>query len=275
MAHSEFTVLLARQRTGTNAVRSVLGTHADICCFDEVFKLEDRTSDDPVIRASNYFTFLEHYCAGDVTRAFPDRHEHVLTDYLAYLRGLTGKRLIVLDVKYNSTHHLSDVWRGIGEPTLFASMKGNGMSVLHLTRGNLLRCLISTMKGLASKRYYVRDGQPPPDLRVTIATSWALDTMTHWAAEDALVARAFDGWPRYARIEYADLFPDTSGAMTPGALRALAQWFGVGDAFTNRVTLSKQSSLPLDQTIENFDEVRAALRGTPFASCLDDEPAYR
>ena len=47
MAHPEFTVLLARQRSGTNALRSVLSTHPDICCFDEVFKLSDRHSDDP------------------------------------------------------------------------------------------------------------------------------------------------------------------------------------------------------------------------------------
>ncbi|MEZ5421408.1 MAG: hypothetical protein R2708_29270, partial [Vicinamibacterales bacterium] len=94
MAHPEFTILLARQRTGTNALRSVLETHAAICCFDEVFKIEDRTSADPVKRASNYFGFLEHYCAGDVTRAFPDRHQQVLDDYLVHLRALTAKRLI-------------------------------------------------------------------------------------------------------------------------------------------------------------------------------------
>ena len=67
MAHPEFTVLLARQRSGTNALRSVLDTHPDICCFDEVFKIEWRFSDDPMKRASNYFTFLEEYCAGDIS----------------------------------------------------------------------------------------------------------------------------------------------------------------------------------------------------------------
>lgn len=275
MAHPDVTILLARQRTGTNALRSVLATHRDICCFDEVFKLEDRCSADPLTRDSNYFTFLERYCAGDVTRAYPDRHEQILTDYLAYLRGLTAKPLIVVDIKYNSTHHISDVWRSIGEPTLFAAVKTRGLAVLHLTRRNLLRCLLSSMKGYASKRYYVRDGNPPPDVKVTVPTAWMLDTLSHWAAEDELVARACADGPCYKRVEYSDLFPDGSGVMTIGPLRDLAGWFGVDDAFTNRVSLSRQSSLPLDQTIENFDEVRAALCGTRFESCLDDEPAYR
>lgn len=275
MAHPEFTVLLARQRTGTNALRSVLGTHADLCCFDEVFKISDRHSADPFIRDSNYFTFLERYCAGDVTKAFPDQHEQILTDYLAHLRRLTPKRLIVVDIKYNSTHHVTDVWRGIGEPTLFTAVKTRGMAVLHLTRRNLLRCLLSSMKGHASQRFYVRDGNPPPDVKVTVPPAWMLDTLTHWAAEDELVARAFGDHPFYTRVEYTDLFPDGSGAMVPAALSDLAGWFGVDGAFVNRASLTKQSWLPLDETIENFAAVQAALRGTPFEPCLEDEPAYR
>lgn len=275
MAHPEFTILLARQRTGTNALRSVLETHAELGCFDEVFKLEDRTSEDPLKQASNYFTFLERYCAGDITRAFPDRHAQIFDDYLAYLRGLSAKRLLLVDVKYNSTHHITGVWRGLGEPTLFDLMKRRGLAVLQLTRRNLLRCLLSSLKGHQSNRYYVRDGQPPPDVRVTVPADWALATMEHWAREDEFVARMFAGEPHFRQVEYADLFPNASGAIAQGALHGLADWFGLADAFRNQASLTKQSWLPLDQSIANYDEVRAVLRGTSFEACLDDEPAYR
>lgn len=275
MAHPEFTLLLARQRTGTNALRSILDTHPDLGCFDEVFKFEDRTSTDALTRASNYFTFLESYCAGDITRAFPDRHARVFDDYLAHLRGLHPKRLLVVDVKYNSTHHITGVWRGMGEPTLFDLVKARGLGVLQLTRRNLLRCLVSSLKGHQSNRYYVRDGQPPPDLRIHVPPGWALDTMEHWAREDEFVARVFAGSPHFRQVEYAELFADATGAIAAEALRGLAAWFGVSDAFWNRASLTKQSWLPLEQTIENFDEVRAALRGTRFGYCLDDEPAYQ
>ena len=275
MTFPDVTVLLARQRSGTNALRSVLDTHPDICCFDEVFKFEDRRSSDPRVRASNYFTFLEAYCAGDVTRAFPDRHDQLFDDYLTYLRGLTPKRHIVVDVKYNSTHHIGGVWRSIGSPTLFELIKARGLGVIQLTRHNHLRCLLSTLKGRATGRYYVRDGVAPPDLQVTVPPAEALATMEHWAFEDNGVAGAFLDWARFLRVEYTDLFPDGSGAMAPGALQQLAAWFGVGDTFTNQATLTRQSSLPLDQTIANFAQLQAALRGTAFEWCLADEPAYR
>ena len=271
----EFTVLLARQRSGTNALRSVLETHSEICCLNEVFQLADRFADDSLIRASNYFNFLEQYCAGDVTKSFPDRHAEVLDAFLAYLRGLTPKRLIVLDVKYNSTHHLSGVFREIANPKFFRLLKDQQIGVLHLTRRNLLRCLVSNLKAWQTDRYHIVDGHPPADGSLLLPPLWAVDKMTYWAAEDELVARSFDDYPSYKCVDYVDIFPDAAGVIDKAALRDLANWLGVPDAFTNGKSFSKLSSLPLDQTIENIDEVRTALRGTRFEPFLEDEPAYR
>ncbi|HEV8397068.1 MAG TPA: hypothetical protein VGQ37_22455 [Vicinamibacterales bacterium] len=272
---SDVTVLLARQRSGTNALRGVLETHAEICCLNEVFQLADRRSADPLIRASNYFTFLEHYCAGDVTRSFPDRQPELLAAFLEHLRSLTPKRLIVLDVKYNSTHHLTDVFREMLTPPFFKLVKDRQIRVLHLTRGNLLRCLISNLKAWRSDRYHVLDGQPPTDGRISLPPQWALEKMNGWLAEDELVAAAFEDYASYKRVDYTDIFPDLSGAIGPRALVDLASWFGVRNAFHNHTTFSKLSSLPLDQTIENIEEVRTVLRGTRFEKFLEDEPAYR
>lgn len=276
MAHPDFTVLLARQRTGTNALRSVLDTHPDIHCFGEIFKFEEKTSADPLTRAGNYFTFLEQYCAADITRAFPDRHEQIFADYRAYLTGLTAKRLTLVDVKYNSTHHISAVWRAIADPTLFTLIKTSGVAVLHLTRRNLLRCVLSHLKGRASNTFHAPVGTPPPqDTGVTVPPIWLKHQLQRWADEDRQVAWTFREHPHYKHVEYTDLFPDASGAMAGPALVDLAAWFGLENVFVNRAGLQKQSSLPLDQTITNFEEVRDVLRGTPFEFCLQDEPAYR
>ena len=174
MGHPEFTFLLARQRTGTNALRSVLQSNPDIFCFDEVFKLEDRHSSDPATRAINYFTFLLQYCSGDITRAFPDQVEPLFGAYLAYLRGLADKRLKVVDVKYNSTHHITGPWRAVAEPTLFDLIKARELSVLQLCRRNYLRCLLSHLKAWESHTYYEYQNPAPPDLRVVVYADWAL-----------------------------------------------------------------------------------------------------
>lgn len=276
MAHPEFTVLLARQRSGTNALRSVLGTHPDIHCFDETFNLAYRTSPDPLKRAGNYFSFLEKYCAGDVTRAFPDRHEQVFADYLAHLAGETPKRLKLIDVKYNSTHFLEAPFRSLADPTLFPLVRRSGVAVLHLTRRNLLRCFLSHLKAWSSDRYFSPEGVATvPDVTVSVPIEPLVYQLERWAAEDEQVAWAFVDYEHYKRLEYTDVFPDAAGSIGRRALAELAAWFGVPNRFENRATLRKQSSLPLDRTIQNIDAVAAALRGTRFEACLGDEPAYR
>jgi hypothetical protein len=274
-ARPEFTVLLARQRSGTNALRAVLESHAEICCLNEVFQFADRNSHDPLIRASNYFTFLEDYCAGDVTRAFPDRHDEVLAAFLTHLRGLTPKRLILLDVKYNSTHHLTGVFREMCNPNFFKLLKEHQVGVLHLTRRNLLRCLISSLKAWRSDCYHVVDSRPPADGRISLPPQWSVDKMNTWAAEDDVVTAAFEDYAFYKRIDYADVFPDLTGTVGTRALLDLATWFGIRNAFVNETPFSKLSSLPLQETVENIEEVRTVLRGTRFEPFLQDEPAYR
>ncbi len=275
MGHPEFTFLLARQRTGTNALRSVLASNPDIVCFDEVFKIEDRHSSDEAKRTGNYFTFLEHHCSGDITRAYPDQVEPLLDAYLVYLRGLADKRLKIVDVKYNSTHHITGTWRAVAEPTLFDLIKARELSVLQLCRRNYLRCLLSHLKAWESKTYYEYQNPAPPDRRVVVYADWALAQFERWRLEDELVAAAFAGYPHYLQVEYADLFPDVTNAIPAGPLETLRRWFGVPDEFSNIAKLSRQSSLPLADTIENFDEVKAALTGTRYAYCLQDEGAYR
>jgi hypothetical protein len=273
--HPEFTVLLARQRSGTNALRAVLQSNPEIFCFDEVFAPADPVRLDAVQTHGNYFEFLREYAARDVSRAFPDRHEQILADYLVHLRGLTDKRLIIVDVKYNSTHHLDGPFRDLGEPALWGLIKARELAVLHLTRDHYLRCLVSHLKAWESKQYYVLDGTRPVDARVQVPVNWALNTMGQWQAEDQAVAAAFLGYEFYKRVEYTGLFPDATGSMAPGPLADLRAWFGVPDRFVTRPPFPRYSSLPLVETIENIDQVIDTLRGTRFEYCLDDEPAYR
>ena len=105
--YSDFIVVLSRQRSGTNPLRSVLESHPEIFCFNEVFNLPDRDADEPLLRESNFFTFLERYATDDVRRTMPDNHERLFLDYLEYLRCLSQKRYAVIDVKYNTTHFLA------------------------------------------------------------------------------------------------------------------------------------------------------------------------
>ena len=277
MSHSDFTILLARQRSGTNPLRSILRTHRDVFCFNEVFNWGDRDADDTLLRDTNFFRFVERYAGGDVRRISPDRHETLFRDFLEYLRCFSDTRHLIVDVKYNQTLFLTEPWaRDITSPYLFDLIEKYELRVLNLTRRNYLRYVLSTEKAWYSGWYTVGGHQRTyDDHRRWIDPAFVLRELTKCDAEDELIMRRFASYPHFRAFEYADIFPGGHDPVSSDFLASVADWFGIPDRFKASPEYRKQSWLPLEETIENYEDVAAALRGTKFEQCLEDEPAYR
>jgi len=205
----------------------------------------------------------------DPTDASLESQRRVFLAFLAFLRGSTPKRFLVIDVKYNATHHFDGPWRPlIGWPALFQFAHRHRIRVLHLVRRNYLRQHVSMIKAKRTQSWVVQAPDAPgDDFAVTVPTGRLLATLRGLGAEDRLVENAFASHGRYLKLEYADVFADL-----PHSVGTVARWLGVDDRFTcDSVPVTKQAVLPLEETIENFGEVSQKLAGTPFAALLEDE----
>jgi hypothetical protein len=271
--YRDFTVLLARQRSGTNALRSVLRTHPRIHCFNEVFYYGMRTSDWPPNREQSYFTWLAGHAGSDVDWFMPDRQDAVFTGFLDYLRGLSERPLKVVDVKYNMVHLITRPSQALGTYALFDLVRKHRMAVLNLERRNYLRCYLSRRRALLTG-VYGADGSPAGGERaMRLDVRRLLRKLEEYRREDALVEAAFARYERYLKCEYTEVFTP-EGKASPAVLKTVAAWLGVKPSFDFVPKTAKLTSLPLWEAIENWDEVEAALRPTRFAYCLDDEPSY-
>ena len=302
MSFSDVVVLLARQRSGTNALRSVLRSHPDVFCFGEVFNLPDRWSEDAVERESNYFTFLEEYGRGDVTKLFPDRTGHIFSDYFEYLRTFSDRPLMLVDIKYNQMQFFQPVWGdNFLRPHLFTLMRDHQMRILRLTRKNYLRSALSMLKADRSGRHTVDRGRAVsdeslwlnpdpaapllkalgprpsalPDKAIRAPFGNLLSELTKYRIEDQAVDRSLDDHKDVLSLDYADLFPQLDGVPAPQALAEVARWLGISEDFPGTPEYRKQSVLPLHEALSNFEELADVLKRTEFAYCLEDEPAYR
>lgn len=276
MHNSDFIIMLARQRSGTNALRSVLESHPDIYCHNEVFSLNDVDSqDDPLIRETNFFNFLKRYAHGDITRIYPDQHEKIFVDFLEYLRCFSPKRYTVIDVKYNTTHFLTEPYKWNLAPYLFFLIKALGLRVMNVTRRNYLRFVLSTVKAERSGVWTVK-GRPArlTDAKVPIDIDYLRRQLCYCDAENKMIETYFASYENYRSFEYNDIFSAGSETLAPAFRERFSPWLGVHDSYPAPSDYRKQSSLPLAQTIENYDEVAAALRDTEFAYCLEDESMY-
>jgi hypothetical protein len=284
MDYSNFIVLLARQRSGTHALRSALQSHPDLFGVEEIFHL--KSAEEPGTGDTNFFTFLKRQVGNNILRLIPVDYETLFLEYLEYLRGFTARRFLLLDVKYNTVHHIAKSYQPlVGPPYLFQLMVKHGLRTFVLTRRNYLRAFISMAKTRAGNPFHatladekLRDGK----IRVNVHE--LLYELKRWQHEDEAVQHAFRDYPAYRNCDYKDRLFVTDYAeairpsgnrLAPEFLERFSRWLGIPNTFVPQIQFQKLSHLPLAETIENYSEVAAVLRGTAFEYCLKDEPMYR
>jgi hypothetical protein len=282
MEISDVTVLLARQRSGTNALRDVLDSHEAIFCLPEVFQSQPSPKARYEVEA-NYFNYLDdrkHRLKPVLTSE--EAQETLFLEYLSYLGTFTEKPNIVVDIKYNSAHNVDAPWRDLAaEPTLFAYIRRNKMRVLNLRRRNYLRYYLSWLKTEQTRKYHLHAAGSNANVKVedegiALEVDEVFFRLELCQAEDWLIHRMLAGYPRYMAIEYEDLFPRIGAPPAEAVLGRIAEWMGIEPDFQKRQPrYRKQSVLPLEQAITNYDEVAEALRGTEFEYVLEDEASYR
>jgi transposase-like protein len=304
MDYSNFVVLLARQRSGTNVLRSILDTHPEVFCAPEVFN--NRMDTDYLIGGRkhggaayvnpselSYFNFLDKYAKGDIKKVLlPDDHENIFLDFLEYLRCFTSKQVLVLDVKYMSTHHITKNWHFITEePFFFSLLKEHNLRVLNLTRKNFLRYWLSELKAQQSRVWQEFDesvvGDKPwyterknsrmqrQESKIYVDIDELLETLRLCHSENKVVEDSFSEYEHYLTFDYDDLFAYIGAPLSPLVLKRFAQWAGIDNSFAaKRPEYKKLSHLTLEETIENYEAVVQALRGTEFEYCLEDEGLY-
>ena len=290
MDHSDVIILLARQRSGTNALRAVLETHPEIFCVPEIFTHQVSPSRPATLKRS-YFTFLERQTGATVSEMLRlATHDDLFFAFLEYLREFSKKRLMVIDVKYNQARALDRPWQFItDEPALFHVTRVARMRVLNLTRRNYLRYYLSHQRARTTGQWHAVDAaaraedaavgvvaDTPSDEPITLDIPKMMLTLQRCAAESTLIAEAYARYEHYFTFDYEDLVGDGDGTLSEAVLTSISEWLQVDNAFgQRRPRFRKRARSSLAETIANFDDVERALRETEFEYCLDDERCHR
>jgi len=279
---SNVTVLLARQRSGTNALRDVLDSHPELFCLPEVFQAQPSPKARYEVEA-NYFNFLgERRDEIKKVLTSEEAQEALFLEWLEYLDTFSEKPRMVVDIKYNSAHNVDAPWRDLAaEPTLFSYIRRNGIRVLNLRRRNYLRYYLSWLKTEQTRKYHLHASGPDGAVKVEDeGIALDLDEMFFRLElcrnEDQLIHRMLGGYDHYMAIEYEELFPRIGEPPADTVIEQVAEWMGIAPEFKkSQPRYRKQSVLPLEQAINNYGAVAEALRGTEFEYVLEDEPTYR
>lgn len=255
-------VLLARQRSGTGALGTVLDQQPDIKYMGEVFH------HDAIERPPNYFWFLRRKLQKDPDIVLPNEGPRRFDAYAQFLQKRCPRKHAVIDIKYASTHHFNAHWVGVGEPpTLFKLLASREIPIVHLLRTNFLKAFVSgrlaELNGVWHARKHTKIGIRTFEVDIR-ACLWYIEKQTR---QEALIAEILKKYPKRITLTYEDIFSE-DGTLEEAAAQQLAQFFDVAP-FVHRTPVTvKQTSDRLGEVLENFDAVKQALAKTPHAWML-------
>lgn len=252
----KYALLIARQRSGTGALGSVIDKHPKLKYLGEVFHPSN------VGHGSNFFTHYLRAIAKDPNNALPDAAYGVFERFVEAQSKLYDDRIPVIDVKYRSLHHLDGGWRGLVQrPFILQEAISRDMPILQLTRKNAVQSFVSGRLAEANQVWHARNDQ---EIKVnsTVVNVRALSNyIVNCEREMELLQEWTENYSKFVSFDYSDMI-DGEGKISRDVTDKIAKTIGV-DPFENRSpNFKKQAPLSVSASIENIDLVRRALSGT-------------
>lgn len=146
--------LLSQQRSGTNYFRSLMDSGGDIYgAYKEVF--------DPNIieTRESFWTFCNSLERAELD---PDRRVGTFSKFLDHLGDGLDEKYFVVDIKYNSLHHLQGYWWEPVNP-LVRFIRQNNYKMVHLIRRNVFAATVSQIRANKTGQYTLKGDRPNLD----------------------------------------------------------------------------------------------------------------
>lgn len=258
-------VLLATQRTGSSWVQEMLNSHPEVKVYSELFL--SYASGFPLWKP-NDVEFANTYLDARVRRPQVVTRPYWTVRYLQRVFRQSDATVVGFKYMYNQ------VGDNLTVPT-YVSMQR--VPVVHLIRRNLLDTIVSAKQAEQSGLYHkaADDRQPIPwapsvreHSRIRLDGAEVIAQLQRLTRE----RRRARVWLRAMRVPvlevtYEDLVAE------PEHFLSIFDFLGVPRSQEWRPSsgLQKLNTEPIERTVENVGELRAALRGTSFASYLGDE----
>lgn len=253
-----YALLIARQRSGTGALGSVIDKHPELKYLGEVFHPNN------IGQETNYFTYLKEQVAESPDKALPDAAFELFEAFLQKQSERNPGKTLVVDVKYRSLHQINGGWRGLVErPTLLQEAISRKVPILHLTRRNSVQTFVSGRLAEANRVWHARAEQSI-DVKSTVVN---IRAMSNYIVNTEREVELMEEWTRkYARLgqfDYAEMF-DAEGHIDPAIAQTIADTLQVGPFEDRAPRFIKQAPSQLTEAVENYDLVERALSGTPY-----------
>ena len=262
---NQFCFLIARPRSGTTVFQKMLQTHPRIFNVGEIFNEANPNS---------YFRYLQTLVPSEPDAFFPGKSLENFLRYLEWCRHLSVERrpktkLVILDVKYDQSHLLSEPWWGFSSlPRIFSLIREHRWRVIDVRRRDIGAMIISNAVAIETKVYHSTALDPKQQQRakVHIDKAQLLRQIETTEGSYRRISRHFEGYERYMAVNYEEMF-ERDGAFSPSMLDELSKFLNMENRFDAQPKLSKVLKGDMFEYVENAAEIKKAIRDQEETTC--------
>ncbi|MBE7443828.1 MAG: sulfotransferase domain-containing protein [Planctomycetia bacterium] len=243
-------IILGRARSGSNFLRSLLNAHSQIVTFGELFRSYDSIGwefpdHDQYLQYQSLISLMQSNPVGflekKVFRKFPKRILAV------------GFKLFYYHAQDNSR---KAVWPYLKDQ--------KDLKIIHLTRINTLKLILSLKKAFKSNRWTDIAGQgQEEDFVVSLDYKECLHEFT-WSEE---VKKQYDIY--FEDSPKIDVFYENLSKNYNDEIRRVQEFLGINYEVA-RPSTYQQSKQPLSKSISNYFELKEKFKRTPWEKFFED-----
>lgn len=264
---STFICVLGRQRSGTTVFRQMLksqGAHDVSEIFHHDF------SQNP----ENYFNFLFKKIKKDKKYIHPDWHREVFKEFLDFLEEKFDNEIILLDIKYNALNIIDSGSLYQEVPFAIKELASRQSYFVHITRKNKLKILVSELIAQRTGMWgQTQDNNSgiTKDKKIYLSSEMALQTISRDEAFESKVSQCISIFTNSFSISYEEMF-EKDGGFSQSSQNIASEIFSLrpNELKYDSVSLIKQNPEPLEDLIENFDDLKSEFSDTPYAWMVAD-----
>lgn len=275
--NSRIVILLAVQRSGTNFLRGVLGSHPGLVCFPEIFQ-DAKPGEIPGagyhFGIPPFWDFFRDRLRADPLVGLPGNRAGVAREYFEKLTGAAAEHgcSILVDVKYNSLHHMDHLWRGpTAPPEMLKYFAAQEFPIIHQVRTDPVRVAVSLLHARETSQYVARGDQSVRN-EVISPDPREFHNLLRLQIRNRKTVK---GWlrrcPKVLEVHYENLLdPGDPSGLRPETFGEIQEFLGLERREHLSPITKRTTARPLREVLGNFDEIQKRLAGTEFECYLDD-----
>ncbi len=248
-------ILLAARRSGTTLLIDCLNNHPDVNIIKRAFGLERKIKNPTADNQAGGFFLYRMSSLSNRIRYYTNRYA-LVDDFLD--EDVFSPHTDSPAVGFRLIYEMSSKY-----PQISQWVKQHDVKVIHLIRDNLLKTYISTVTAAIHKMRHPREGAVIKTVKIHINPKELLKELNLRAALIDTQRRMFSDC-RCHEVYYENFVANRSEESVK-----LLRFLGVDEGHELTTDLLKINPELLADLVENYEEIRTILKGTPHEKYLN------